>query len=281
MQTLLKVSLDKLDFISWGLVFGFFAVCASLFHGNVEQTIIGAGAIIILMLVISHSIELILGVLRDHPKAGELTGYITNGPEALCVAVGLLNNKLLFAAGVPLGSNFANPVLMLVAAVVTMYFFPFVRSLNWRSNTIITGTMLLAGLFYLPFVQLHLWYWVLATIVLTAVFYAIKGKEDEGAEEDIESVPPVYLVPATVMLVAAGYFLDPAVSFTALHSKVPPGAIGFFVLSFITSWPEFRSAITLLKRARMKAALMNIMVSNLTNLWLAVFAATAYLLTMP
>ena len=169
---------------------------------------------------------------------------------------------------------------MLVAAAVMLQFMPFVRALRWQQNFIITGTMLLAGLFYLGQVQANLWMWVLVTVLVTSVFYGIKGQEDTLEDAEIESVPPVYLVPASLMLVAAGYFLDPAVSFTAENSHVPPGAIGFFVLSFITSWPEFRSAISLLKRGRLQSAVMNIMVSNITNLWLAAFAAGMYLLAL-
>ena len=77
----------------------------------------------------------------------------------------------------------------------------------------------------------------------------------------------------------AGYFLDPVVSLTAEASHAPKGLIGFVVLAALTSWPEFRSCLTLLRRRRPLSAVLNVTVSNLTNLWLAGVGVVVYLLT--
>ncbi len=280
MTHLLDVKLDKLDFVSWAFVVLFFAVSAYFFQGNMQLTIIGACAIIVLMMAISHAIELILGALRNNPRAGEFTGYITNGPEALCVIVGLMSNKLLFAVGVPLGSNFANPVLLALAAVLTHCFYKLLEKNALKNFVIIIGTMALAGSFYIvPREFTPLLIWALASLVLSILFYTMKGSEDE-VDEDVDTYPLLSMIPAALVLVGAGYFLDPAVSFTASNSKVPEGAIGFFVLSFISSWPEFRSALTLLRLGRIQSALVNIFVSNITNLWLGVAGVLVYLLSL-
>jgi cation:H+ antiporter len=42
------------------------------------------------------------------------------------------------------------------------------------------------------------------------------------------------------------------------------------VLSTLTSWPEFKSVLWLLKRKKNLDAFINILVSNITNLWLAI-----------
>lgn len=276
MKPLLQVNLDRLDFISWAVVIGFFSLAAVVFGGNLEKTVIGAGAIIILMLAISHSIELILAALSKNPRIGEFTGYITNGPEALCTFVGLANGKLLFAAGVPLGSNFANPILLILAGLVTGRLFQMVKTGRGRTVTFFLLTMLLAGSFYLLID--YLWVWVTFTLAGTVLCYRNKGLEDEGDDDGPEALPMIYIIPAALILAGAGYFLDPAVTFTAANSRVPEGVIGFAVLSFISSWPEFRSAISLLRMNRSQSAVVNIFISNITNLWLGVAAALAFLL---
>ncbi len=237
---------------------------------------IGAAAIVALMFLVSHSIDILLGVLRRHPRAGEFTGYVTNGPEALVVAVGLIHGKLLFAAGVPLGSNFANPVLLTLAAFITGRFLNLFSTRALWTAIILLGTMAASGSFYLPAVQEQLLFWAIATLVISITFYIFKGVE-EGGNDDDETYPVYYVIPAIALLLGAGYFLDPAVAMTAASSKVPEGAISFFVLSFITSWPEFRSVMTLIRMNRFRSALINIFVSNITNLWLAVAAVLVYL----
>ncbi len=279
MKVLLKFDLDELDFISWFLVLAFFCVSAFFYQGDIQQTFFGACAIIVLMLFVSHSIALILGVLKNHPRMGELTGYITNGPEALVIMVGLFHNKLYFAMGVPLGSNFANPILFTVAALITGMFLMLFKENMIRIGTILLGTMGLAASFFLlpESRDSLLWGWAGIALALSTTFYFMKI--DEAVEEEIEdAIPPLYIIPAILFLITAGYFLDPAVSFTAINSRVPEGVISFCILSFITSWPEFRTATSLLKRKKMKAAVLNILISNITNLWLAILGVVIYLL---
>jgi cation:H+ antiporter len=86
------------------------------------------------------------------------------------------------------------------------------------------------------------------------------------------------MLPAVGLLLVGGYYLDAAVSFTAKISHVPEGVISFCVLSVMTSWPEFRTALSLLKLGKRRPAVMNILISNITNLWLAVIGAVLYLL---
>jgi cation:H+ antiporter len=50
------------------------------------------------------------------------------------------------------------------------------------------------------------------------------------------------------------------------------------VLSALTSWPEFKSCLSLFRRRRPLAAVLNITVSNVTNIWLAVLGVAVYLL---
>jgi cation:H+ antiporter len=83
-------------------------------------------------------------------------------------------------------------------------------------------------------------------------------------------------VPAVLVLVMAGAYLDPVVTMTAEASRAPKGLIGFVVLAALTSWPEFRSCLTLLRRGRATSAVLNITVSNVTNLWLAVIGVMVF-----
>jgi cation:H+ antiporter len=106
----------------------------------------------------------------------------------------------------------------------------------------------------------------------------MREHEDEPEEEEIAVEHPILLIPAIMLLVAAGYFLDPLVSFTAAESKLPEGIIGFLVLSFLSSWPEFRSSIALIQRDRLRSAFVNIYISNITNLWLAIAGTIIFLL---
>ena len=80
-----------------------------------------------------------------------------------------------------------------------------------------------------------------------------------------------YFLPLVVIiLLITGYLLDPIVSYTADASMAPKGVIGFLVLATLTSWPEFISVLGLLKRNRLNDCFTNILVSNITNIWLAI-----------
>lgn len=277
MNQLFAFKIDQLDMISWSLVLLFFWISAMLFGGDVQNSLLGAVQIVGLMVLISHSIDIFLAVISNHPKAGELTGYVTNGPEALCVLVGLVHGKLLFAVGVPLGSNFANPILLIIAALLTANLMTLFKVSGWSTLRGLILTALLAGLFYAAELPMHYWIWILLTLAGTIYTYMNKG--DEDIPDDTHEPAPAWMaIPAIIVLVAAGYALDPAVTYTAQESKVPVGVISFAVLSFLTSWPEFRSTTSLLRLNRVRSAVMNVIVSNITNLWLALGGTLTYLL---
>jgi len=99
--------------------------------------------------------------------------------------------------------------------------------------------------------------------------------DDDDSEEPSNKI---WLIPAVILLTVAGYFLDSVVNFSAQSSHAPKGVIGFLVLSTLTSWPEFKSCISLLQRGNVLAAILNITVSNITNIWLAAIGVTSYLI---
>jgi cation:H+ antiporter len=132
------------------------------------------------------------------------------------------------------------------------------------------------GFFFIP----QGWYafWLIAAGGATGILFLKRP-----AEVCVETINPnamskAWLPPAFVILLAAGYLLDPVVSFTARHSNAPKGVIGFFVLATLTSWPEFKSTLSLLGRGLPLAAVLNITVSNITNIWLAMLGVLFFLI---
>lgn len=101
MTHIIKNSISRLDFTVWLLVITFFCGSAVLFDGNLQMSFIGASGIIIEMLIIGVSIETIIHALKDTKGIGTITGFITNGPEALCLLVGLFVGDIIFAASTP------------------------------------------------------------------------------------------------------------------------------------------------------------------------------------
>lgn len=279
--------MSRIDGVAWVVVLVFFIASALMYGGNVQHAFLAALAIIVLLFIVSHSIELILRALSDHPKLGEITGYVTNGPEALVLIVGLIHHKLDMAMGVPLGSNFANPILMVMAALLTGSVVVMLKQNTWRTLPILIVAMALAGGYFLiPKTLMALSGWAAVTLIASVLMYLYKGTESneeaglDGGDDDnlATSISFWYLVPAVVLLVGAGYFLDSVVTQAAQVSHVPEGMISFFVLSFMTSWPEFRAALALFQRHQPASGVMNIVVSNITNLWLAVAGVGAYVL---
>ncbi len=278
MKDLLLNSISKLDLSVWILVILFFCGSAVLFGGNVQMAFIGSSGIIFEMLLIGVSIEIIIEILKKTKGIGTLTGFITNGPEAVCLIVGLAVGDIIFASSTPLGSNFMNPILLLCAAVVCGQ-----TLLLWqthRSYTIIT-VMLTAttALLFFALPEQHYIFWVIAAMSISLILYFFRPGEplpDSNTSDNSES--KFWLSPAIAVLTIAGYFLDPVVSFAAEHSHAPKGLIGFVVLATLTSWPEFKSSIALLKRNKPTAAILNITVSNITNIWLASAGIAYYLI---
>ncbi|MBU8849044.1 MAG: sodium:proton exchanger [Desulfobacterales bacterium] len=262
--------------ICWILVVIFFCGCSLMFNGDFNQSFIAAGGVVLVMILIGLSIEIIIETLKDVRGLGTITGFITNGPELVCLIVGLVVGDVLFAASTPLGSNFMNPILLIIAALVTRVFFKTFRT-NWRySMTCISLTAGMAVSFYAIPVQYHT-YWVAIAFVITLMLFFKRPPEEVEESMEEEVIAKWSLLPAIAVLITAGYFLDPVVSFASQQSHAPKGVIGFFVLATLSSWPEFKCCLALLSRKKYPAAILNITVSNITNIWLAIAGVATYL----
>lgn len=277
MKDFILESVSRLDLTVWLLVILFFCSSAALFQGDMQMAFIGSGGIIFEMLLIGVSIEIIIESLKNTKGIGTITGFITNGPEAVCLIVGLAVGDIIFASSTPLGSNFMNPVLLFFAALVSgqlVLIFHTHRLYTWLTVFFTSGIALL--FFGLPR-ELYV-YWIVIAIVLSVLLFLRRpGEPERQQEEELQSESKFWLIPAIAVLTIAGYFLDPVVSFAAEHSHAPKGVIGFIVLATLTSWPEFKSSLSLLNRKRPEAAILNITVSNITNLWLAAAGISFYL----
>jgi cation:H+ antiporter len=278
MTRLLINSVGTIDLVIAALVILFFCGSSLLFGGTLFFSILGAIAIIVEMTLIGFCIEVIIEALKNKKGIGTITGFITNGPEALCLIVGLAVGDILFAASTPLGSNFMNPLLILVAALLTGSVMALMKCSPLYSMLAISSTALLAGGFYALPQSLYPWWLAVALVATIALFVFRPTETVPDQPEDVHKDAGKWLLPAIILLIGAGYLLDPIVDFTAEHSKTPKGVIGFFVLATLTSWPEFKSCLSLLGRNSVTAAMLNITVSNITNIWLAVSGLFVYLL---
>ncbi|SDO82309.1 sodium:proton exchanger [Desulforhopalus singaporensis] len=277
MKNFLKNSIEKLDLVAWLLVLCFFCGSALLFGGNLLLATVGAVGVIVAMLLIGISIEIIIESLKNTKGIGTLTGFITNGPEAVCLLVGLVAGDIIFAASTPLGSNFMNPILLLVAAIVCGQFSRLFRSNRLYTITTVSLTTFAAGGFFLLPRSFYL-YWLAASVVVSSTLFYLRPMETELPLEEPHSFNPNYwFLPSIGILVVSGYYLDPIVSFAAANSLAPKGVIGFIVLATLTSWPEFKSCLGLLRRKKILAAILNITVSNITNIWLAAIGVATFL----
>ncbi len=230
------------------------------------------------MLCIGFAIEILIECLKNNKSIGTLTGFITNGPEAVCLLVGLLIGDIVFAASTPLGSNFINPILLCIAAVICRQVTKtFATSTIYTAATVGCTTIFAGGFFLLNPSQYI--FWLYGCVATTLILFFLRPKEEEilEKEEHHHFKPSYWIVPAILVLTLSGYFLDPIVSFAAHHSHAPKGVIGFVVLATLTSWPEFKSCLVLLSRGKHLAAILNITVSNITNIWLAAIGIATYL----
>ena len=277
MKKFLTNSLGILDLAAWALVLIFFIGSALLFAGDTLLAAVGAMGIIVNMLFIGLAIEILIECLKNNKSIGTLTGFITNGPEAVCLLVGLVVGDIIFAASTPLGSNFINPILLFIAALICRQVIKTFATHRGYTLATILCTALFAGGFFLLHPAQYI-YWLLACIPATLILFFIRPKEEALPEREELTIKPAYwLLPAVLMLTISGYCLDPIVSFAAHHSHAPKGVIGFIVLATLTSWPEFKSCLVLLKRGKPLAAILNITVSNITNIWLAAIGIATYL----
>ena len=280
MKDFILASVSLLDLAVWLLVVLFFCGSATLFNGSMQMAFIGSIGIIVEMLIIGISIEIIIEILKNTKGIGTLTGFITNGPEAVCLIVGLVVGDIIFASSTPLGSNFMNPLLLFCAALVSGKAIMLLHTHRTYTITTILLTATAAVLFFALAPQFYI-FWVIIVVGMTLLLFF--RRPDELACEDngpliIQS--KFWLIPAIAVLTMAGYFLDPIVSFAAAHSHAPKGVIGFVVLATLTSWPEFKSSLSLLRRSRPAAAVLNITVSNITNIWLAAGGIVFYLFSL-
>jgi cation:H+ antiporter len=278
MKDFILGSVGRLDLTVWMLVILFFCGSAVLFEGNVQMAFIGSGGIIFEMLLIGISIEIIIEILKTTKGIGTITGFITNGPEAVCLIAGLVVGDIIFASSTPLGSNFMNPLLLVCAALVSGRLLLVIQT--HRLYTILTTmlTAIIALIFFILPASFYL-LWTIVAVIVSAILFFYRPAEPI-LNDDKESVTgsKFWLIPAIGVLTIAGYFLDPVVSFAAQYSHAPKGVIGFIVLATLTSWPEFKSSLSLLNRNKPAAAILNITVSNITNLWLAAAGIIFYLL---
>jgi len=260
-------------------VLAFFCGSALLFGGDTNLAFIGASGVIFEMVLIALAIEIIIECLKNTKGIGTLTGFITNGPEAVCLLVGLVAGDIIFAASTPLGSNFMNPILLIIAALICRQFLKTLSTDRlYTITTLLTTALLAASFFILPAPLYPVWLLMVLAISFPLFFFR-PGEQETSEEEDYSFKPTLWLLPAIIVLTGAGYFLDPVVSFAATHSHAPKGVIGFVVLATLTSWPEFKSCLILLKRGNRLAAILNITVSNITNLWLAAIGIAAFLVS--
>lgn len=272
------VLLHPLDAAIGVLVMLFFVANAWFRGGEIVLSLKGALLIMLVMFAVSVAIEVIIEALRNLRGLGTAVGFITNGPEALCLLVGLLTGDIIYGASTPLGSNVMNPLMLLGAAMAVGV----PAAILSQDRALTLTTLLVSAALAIVFFALWqsptwLWLWFGVTLAVSVVLFIKRSKEPQKATTASPAgLKPWHAIPATVLLVGAGFCLDPAVRFTAEASGAPKGLIGFFVLAALTSWPEFRSCLTLLRRGRATSAVLNITVSNLTNLWLAILGIVVF-----
>lgn len=277
MVSMLRNSLWRYDIIGWLLVVVFFMGSAFMNEKPIAKALIGAMAIIGLMFLVGLSVEVLIEGIKNMRGIGTITGLLTNGPEALIVIVGLVQGDILFANSTPLGSNFINPIVL---ASATLLLGSFTKTLSNHLGYFLLSlalTMLMAGsFFYLPKSYYLIWL-VVTGLVSLLLFYKRPVEVDEEVDTEVQ-LSRLWAIPALIVLVGAGYLLDPVVAFTSKASAAPKGMIGFIVLSFLSSWPEFKTIFALVNRQKYSAGILNTIVSNIINLWLAIGGLMVYLL---
>ena len=278
MKKLLFDSLQKLDFIIWGITLLFFLGSAIVMWWNIDESFLWASWIIVLMFIVWFSIELILWALKNVKWVWKITWFITNWPEALVLIVWLIWWNVLFAASTPLGSNVMNPILLLISIAISWYFIK-LKGFNYKLFFIFSFliTAILAIVFFkIP--ENYYIYWIMVSFIISIYLFSRKFEHEEVIES-IEPVNKIYLPLGLCLLLVSWYFLDPIVSFTADASLAPKWVIWFLVLATLTSWPEFKSVLALFKRNKTLDAFENILISNITNIWLAVIWVVIWTLT--
>ena len=269
MKKLFFDSLQKLDFIIWWITLLFFIWSAIIMWWNIDESFLWASGIIVLMFFVWFSIELILSALKNVKWVWKITWFITNWPEALVLIVGLIWWNILFAASTPLWSNLMNPLLLFSALLITWLL---LKLKNFNYNFFFSVSFIITAFLAIIFFKIpenYYIYWLFLSLVISIYLFNRKFVHEEIIEMP-EKSNKLYLPLWLIILLISWYFLDPIVSFTADASLAPKWLIWFLVLATLTSWPEFKSVLALLKRNKTLDAFINILVSNITNLWLAI-----------
>ncbi len=267
--------IDVFDVVVWLLVLIFFLAFALISGRDIGPVVLASLGVVLIMTVVGVSIEVIIDILKNVKGLGTILGFLTNGPELLVLIVGIVVADPLFGVSTPLGSNVANPVMFLLAVLITGMFVKLLQERLLYGVVCIFSTVILAIVFYLLSEKLYA-HWLLGSFVLASILFLVRPTE-ETIEDDSGRVSLWLIFPALVGLLFAGYFLDSAVEFAGKVSGTPKGVIGFVVLATLSSWPEFKSFLVLLRRNRIQAASMNVFVSNITNIWLALIGVLVYL----
>ncbi len=269
MRKILFESVQRLDFVIWWITLFFFVLSAFFMWWNIHESFSWASWIIVLMFLVWFSIELILNVLKNVKWIWKITWFITNWPEALVLIVWLINWNILFAASTPLWSNVMNPLLLLIALLVTWSYLVlknFKYKIFFFSSFIVTAILAIS---FFKINQEYYIYWLIISFIISLYLFTRKYNHEEVIESS-DNLWKKYLLFWFIILLICWYFLDPVVNFTAESSNAPKWLIWFLVLATLTSWPEFKSILALLKRKKILDSFINILVSNITNLWLAI-----------
>ncbi len=268
MQGILRNAVWRYDLIGWLAVIGFFIISAITNNKDIPKTFIGALGIIGLMFLIGLSVEILIETIKHLKGLGTITGLLTNFPEMLVVIVGLVDNDILFANSTPLGSNFVNPIVLFFAAFllgalkIALRIYPLYTAITLLASLSIAGSFFLIPINAYPI-------WLAIMIGVTLILFFQRPDEVDEEEEASEFISGFWFFPSALVLIVSGYFLDPVVEFASEASSAPKGLIGFAVLSILSSWPEFKTIFALINRKKHSAGVLNTLISNIINLWLA------------
>ncbi len=270
----LRDLISGFDAIIWMLVLVFFLTFALVGGENIGLAVLSSLAVIAIMTVVGISIEVIIDILKNVKGLGTVLGFITNGPELVVLIVGIAVADPLFGSSTPLGSNVINPIMLLLAALITGMFISLMKERLLYGAICIVVTAIIAVTFYALPESAYI-HWLVVGLIASLGFFIFRPTEEVVDCED-SKIPFWALLPAMLTLSIAGYFLDPVVEFAGDVCNVPKGLIGFFVLATLSSWPEFKSCLVLFREKRIQAAMTNIFVSNITNIWLALIGVAVY-----
>ncbi len=269
--------IGRLDIFIWIAVLIFFLSFSFVKErGDFMMTVVASLGVILVMLFVGISIEVIIDVLRNVRGLGTILGFLTNGPETVVLIAGVMAGDALFGSSTPLGSSVINPIMLFAAALVTGMTIKLLKAKSIYGMLCIIFTIGVSLLFYLLPEKNYLT-WALVALFITSFFFLVRPREQKK-RDDPSDTPFWFIVPATALLFIAGYYLDPAVEFARQVSGVPKNLIGFLVLATLSSFPEFKSCLVLFREGQVKSASINIFVSNITNIWLAIIGVVIYLL---